>query len=93
MEATERIESVGESAALTAARQLAAAVTGRRVDEIHADDRLLDDLLLDSLEIIEMSMMIEETWGIVLDEAGLKQLATVKDVARLLPADARLPIP
>ncbi|KVN98527.1 hypothetical protein WJ69_34290 [Burkholderia ubonensis] len=71
---------------------LIAAATGRSAHEIKPDDRLIDDFLMDSLEYLEIAMMIEETWGILLDGATLKRLVTVADVARLLPPDARLPL-
>jgi acyl carrier protein len=87
---TQQIEiAVGPFEAATC---LIAAVTGRGLDDIHMDHRLVNDLLMDSLEYLEMAMMIEETWGVVVDTVQLTRLVTVADVARLLPSDARLPL-
>ncbi|MFP4832900.1 acyl carrier protein [Paraburkholderia sp. BR10879] len=48
------------------------------------DLRLRDELAMDSLEIIELSIKLEERWGITLDEAILPRLETVRDVAVLM---------
>jgi acyl carrier protein len=61
------------------------------MDTIGIGDRLIDDFLMDSLEFLEMAMMIEDIWGIALNASQLMQLVTVADVARVLPADARVP--
>jgi acyl carrier protein len=70
--------------ALGAARRLLATVAGREIAQIHPDDRLIEDLLMDSLDLVEMAMRIEQTWAIVLDFGCLRQVLTVSDVARLL---------
>ncbi|ONC26339.1 hypothetical protein AQ914_04450 [Burkholderia pseudomallei] len=62
-----------------------AKITAKEPDEIKPDDRLIDDLLMDSLEIIELGMNIEEQWSIIIDETQLRKLLTVADVAVLLP--------
>lgn len=80
--------SEGGNESLEAARRLLAEVAGRSLDEIAPNHRLVDDLLMDSLEYLDMAMMIEDVWGIVLDAPSLKDLVTVADVARLLPGDA-----
>ena len=48
------------------------------VDKITEDARLLEDLKLDSLSVLMMSMGVEEFYGITLEE--FVPLKTVKDV-------------
>jgi len=42
--------------------------------------RLIEDLELDSLDAIDLAIKLEETTGLVFDEARVRQLKTVEDV-------------
>ncbi|KVM73920.1 hypothetical protein WJ60_06290 [Burkholderia ubonensis] len=70
--------------ALRAASQLIAELVGVPVAGVASDHRLIDDLAMDSLEVIELAMALEERWGVTIDESQLKQLRRVSDVALLL---------
>jgi acyl carrier protein len=45
---------------------------------------LSDDLNLDSLDVVELGMEIEETFAIKLEDADVDALVTISDVVRLV---------
>ncbi|AIO68556.1 T3SS-associated acyl carrier protein BapB [Burkholderia oklahomensis] len=77
-----------DAAALAAAKTLFAGMLGVPEAEIAPEQRLLDDLAMDSLELIELAMALDEGWNIELDRARLADVATVADVAALIGAAA-----
>jgi len=81
-----------ETAQAQAARQLVAALLERPPESVALEHRLLHELGMDSLALLELVMALDQRWGVALDAEQLHQLATVADVARLLPADACFPI-
>ncbi|AJY39693.1 MULTISPECIES: T3SS-associated acyl carrier protein BapB [Burkholderia] len=78
-----------DAAALAAAAALLAGMLGVPEARIAPEQRLLDDLAMDSLELIELAMELDERWNIRLDRARLADVATVADVAALLGAAAQ----
>ena len=42
--------------------------------------RLIEDLELDSLDAMDLAVKVEETAGLVLNEAKLRELRTIEDV-------------
>ncbi|SIT44960.1 BapB protein [Paraburkholderia ribeironis] len=73
-----------DTAAIEPARKLIAQLLCMPEARVSADQRLLDELAMDSLEILELSIKLEERWGITLDETILPRLETVRDVAVLI---------
>ena len=49
-------------------------------DRVQPGARLIVDLELDSLDAIDLAVKVEETTGLVFDEAKVRQLRTVEDV-------------
>jgi acyl carrier protein len=49
-------------------------------DRVQPETRLIEDLELDSLDAIDLAVKVEETTGIALDEAKIRQLRTIEDV-------------
>ncbi|AJY32418.1 phosphopantetheine attachment site family protein [Burkholderia thailandensis 34] len=80
---------LSDVAALVAAKTLLAGMLGVPEAHIAPHQRLLDDLAMDSLELIELAMELDERWNIRLDRTRLAEVATVADVAALLGAAAR----
>ncbi|MCU9952198.1 MULTISPECIES: T3SS-associated acyl carrier protein BapB [Burkholderia] len=72
--------------ALATAKTLLAGILGVPEADFAPEQRLLDDLAMDSLELIELAMALDERWHIRLDRARLADIATVADVAALLGA-------
>lgn len=54
------------------------------VEEIGPDTRLKEDLEVDSLDLVELSMLVEEEYGIELFDERLGAVNTVGDVVRLI---------
>lgn len=51
------------------------------IDEIHDDSNIMEDLGVDSIDLVELLMGIEEKLGIVVSDEDAANLKTVKDVA------------
>ncbi|WP_082721022.1 acyl carrier protein [Burkholderia sp. ABCPW 14] len=81
--------SISDEVAAELARRLLAELLCVPPSDIALDDRLLDELAMDSLEVLDLAMRLEEQWGILLDENQLRRLATVRDVATLLTRDGQ----
>lgn len=59
---------------------------------IRPTDRLIDDLGVDSLDVMEILIVIEEHYGVLLQESTkLRRDATVADVLAMLPRHAGNP--
>jgi len=48
-------------------------------DRVRLDSRLVDDLGLDSLDLVSASLAIEDRWGVRLEDEDLAGIATVGD--------------
>jgi acyl carrier protein len=57
-------------------------------DEIRLESHLIDDLDLDSIDAIDMTVRLEEKTGLSFNEDDLKSILTVRDVVDLI--DGRL---
>ena len=51
-------------------------------EEMRDNTRLVDDLGADSLEIIEMTMALEEEFEIAIPDAAAEEFKTVRDIVR-----------
>lgn len=52
------------------------------ISEINEDTNIKDDLGVDSLDVVEMLMSIEEECGVVVPDDEIANLKTVGDVAK-----------
>ena len=50
------------------------------IDSIKADSNILTDLNADSLDMVEMLMLVEEEWGIIVDDDDMRGFSTVQSV-------------
>ena len=57
-------------------------------DEIRLESHLIDDLDLDSIDAIDMTVRLEEKTGLSFNEDDLKSILTIRDVVNLI--DGRL---
>ena len=57
-------------------------------EEIMETANLKDDLGMDSLDAMELSMAIEEAFGLTIEEEALKKFVTVKDIIDYLESRA-----
>ena len=65
-------------------RSLVAEVTELPVDEITDDARLVEDLGVDSLVSLELSLRLEERFGITLTEREMKEIGSFAAIRALL---------
>ena len=49
-------------------------------DRVQPAARLVEDLELDSLDAMDLAVKVEETTGLALEEAQLRELRTIEDV-------------
>ncbi len=49
-------------------------------EEITPDTNLVEDLEADSLEIVELSMALQETLGVGIEDEDLEKIHTVQDI-------------
>lgn len=54
------------------------------VNDIGDDSNLVNDLGADSIDLVEMLMMIEENLGITITDEEAAELKTVRDVANFI---------
>ena len=60
-------------------------------DRVTMDASLTDDLELDSLDLVELVMSIEERFGIQIEDQDAGELQTVGDAVRLVTQMAQSP--
>lgn len=53
-------------------------------EEITSDTSFVDDLGADSLDIVELTMAIDEEFDITIDDSDLPKLQTVGDLSRYI---------
>ena len=57
---------------------------GIDADKITPESNIIKDLGLDSLDIVDMLMKVEETFGATIDDADAVEMKTVADVVRFI---------
>ena len=60
----------------------------KKVEDIKSEHRLVEDLCADSLDIVEMLMTLEETYGVVIPDEEAGNLRTVGQIAEYLAKHA-----
>jgi acyl carrier protein len=70
-------------------RNLIAETLGCDVEQVVDEAVLVDDLGADSLAIVELTMALEESTGISIDDEALGQIKTVADVLNYLENHAK----
>lgn len=57
---------------------------GMDSSKIKPESDIINDLGLDSLDIVELLMTLEEKWNIVAEDDDIKKLKTVQDVVNYI---------
>ena len=57
---------------------------GIDADKITPESNIIKDLGLDSLDIVDMLMKVEETFGVTIDDGDVVEMKTVADVVRFI---------
>jgi acyl carrier protein len=66
-------------------------VLGRRGAK--ADDRLMEDLGAESVDILGLMVTVEEKYGVAVDETAMSTVSTVRDLYDVLLKSPHAPIP
>ena len=61
------------------------------VKRVRAEDLLVDDLGVESMDLVSILAAVEDRWGIVTQEADLSEVRTVGDLCTLVASLARRP--
>lgn len=57
---------------------------GIDADKVKPESDIIKELGLDSLDIVDMLMKVEETFGVTIDDSDVVELKTVADVVRFI---------
>ncbi len=57
---------------------------GVSAEEVTEDARLIEDLAVDSLDAVELSLALEEQFNLTVEDHEIEQLQTVSDVITLI---------
>lgn len=70
-------------------RQLIAESMDIDVEDVQPDSDIIKDIGADSLDIVEMLMIVEEEWGIVVDDDDMRSFTTVQSVVDYIEKNAK----
>ncbi len=56
----------------------------KKVEEVKLESRLIEDLGADSLDIVEMLMMLEDEYGITIPDQDAMKLSTIGDIVAFM---------
>lgn len=57
---------------------------GKDVSSLNENTDILNELKLDSLDIVDLVMSVEEEWGITVDDSDIESLRTLGDVVKYI---------
>lgn len=80
MESTEAI--------LEKVKKIVAEQLGRKVEEVKAEAKFIDDLGADSLDLVELIMSLEEEYGIEIPDTAAEKLRSVQEVIDYIKAES-----
>ncbi len=70
-------------------RQLIAESMDIDVEKVQPNSDIIKDIGADSLDIVEMLMIVEEEWGIVVDDDDMRKFTTVQSVVDYIEKNAK----
>lgn len=70
-------------------KELLAGQLNKQAKAIKNDDKIIEDLGADSLDMIEMLMSLEDEFGISVPDDKAESLKTVKDIADFIDANKK----
>ena len=59
-------------------------IIGKDTDEISKDANLIEDVGLDSLNVLEVFGMIEEKFNVVVDPEEISEMKTINDIVNII---------
>lgn len=67
-------------------KEIIAETVNCEAEDIHLTSNLKDDLSIDSLDAMELSMALEEEYNITIDEEALATFETVESIVKFIDA-------
>lgn len=67
-------------------KEIIAETVNCEAEDIHLTSNLKDDLSIDSLDAMELSMALEEEYNITIDEEALETFETVESIVKFIDA-------
>ena len=64
--------------------KMIASKLGKKVENITLKSRLIEDLGADSLDIVELLMMLEDEYGITIPDQDAMKLSTIGDIVKFM---------
>ena len=69
-------------------KDIIAAQLGMDANKIKPESDIINDLGLDSLDIVELGMTLEEKWNLVIEDEDMGKIKTVADVVKYIENNA-----
>ncbi len=70
-------------------RDIIATQLGMDANKIKPESDIINDLGLDSLDIVELGMTLEEKWNLVIEDEDMGKIKTVADVVKYIENNAK----
>lgn len=64
--------------------KMIASKLSKKVEEVKLESRLVEDLGADSLDIVELLMMLEDEYGITIPDQDAMKLSTIGDIVTFM---------
>ncbi len=65
-------------------KELIAENFGCEIEYVKPETNLVEDLEIDSLDIVELTMAIEEEFGVSIPDSDLENIRTVQDIINII---------
>lgn len=70
-------------------RDIIATQLGMDANKIKPESDIINDLGLDSLDIVELGMTLEEKWNLVIEDEDMGKIKTVADIVKYIENNAK----
>lgn len=70
-------------------RTIIAKKLSKKIEEVTLDSRLVEDLGADSLDVVELLMMLEDEYNITIQDEDAVKLNTIKDIIAFLDSNKK----
>lgn len=64
--------------------KMIASKLNKKVEDVKPESRLVEDLGADSLDIVELLMMLEDEYGITIPDQDAVKLSTIADIVKFM---------
>ena len=64
--------------------KMIASKLNKKIEDVKPESRLVEDLGADSLDIVELLMMLEDEYGITIPDQDAVKLSTIGDIVKFM---------